>query len=176
MRHAERGHVRGSRGGPWLDKYLAVGDVSAEDRRRLFAFARDLLNSDYAGHRLTFQLFAQSPAFAHLLAVYNNYDFDGPADLVRRYAGLEHGGARGSAVAAPLTTERPERDAAPRCVARVRDRGAPRRGTEQGELDLVADGAVAIRDGRRSRRLGPTDDVLARVGRCRRADARRDRD
>ena len=75
--------------GPWLDKYLAIGDVCAEDRRRLFAFARDLLNSDYAGHRLTFQLFAQSPAFAHLLAVYNNYDFDGPADLVKRYAQIE---------------------------------------------------------------------------------------
>ena len=67
---------------------IASAAVDAEDRRRLFAFARDLLNSDYAGHRLTFQLFAQSPAFAHLLAVYNNYDFDGPADLVRRYAGL----------------------------------------------------------------------------------------
>ena len=62
---------------------------SAEDRRKLLAFARDLLNSDYAGHRLTFQLFAQSPPFAHLLAVYNNYDFAGPADLVRQYAGLE---------------------------------------------------------------------------------------
>ena len=73
----------------WLDKYLAIGDVGAEDRRRLFAFARDLLNSDYAGHRLTFQLFAQSPRFSHLLAVYNNYDFAGPADLVKRYAGLE---------------------------------------------------------------------------------------
>jgi 4-hydroxyphenylacetate 3-monooxygenase len=79
--------------GPWLDKYLAVGDISAEQRRRLFAFARDLLNSDYAGHRLTFQLFAQSPAFAHLLAVYNNYDFEGPIDLVRRYAGMEPGAA-----------------------------------------------------------------------------------
>lgn len=74
--------------GPWLQKYYRVGAYSADDRRRLFAFARDLLNSDYAGHRLTFQLFAQSPAFAHLLAVYNNYDFEGPADLVRRYAGL----------------------------------------------------------------------------------------
>jgi 4-hydroxyphenylacetate 3-monooxygenase len=74
--------------GKWLHKYLAIGDIEAEDRRKLFAFARDLLNSDYAGHRLTFQLFAQSPSFAHLLAVYNNYDFAGPADLVRRYAGL----------------------------------------------------------------------------------------
>jgi len=74
--------------GPWLQKYYRVGEFGADDRRKLFAFARDLLNSDYAGHRLTFQLFAQSPAFAHLLAVYNNYDFAGPADLVRRYAGL----------------------------------------------------------------------------------------
>ena len=51
----------------------------AEDRRRLLAFARDLLNSDYAGHRLTFQLFAQSPPFAHLGAVYRNFDLVGPA-------------------------------------------------------------------------------------------------
>jgi 4-hydroxyphenylacetate 3-monooxygenase len=58
-------------------------------REQLLAFARDLMDSDYAGHRLTFQLFAQSPPFAHLLAVYNNYDFEGPLDLVRRYAGLE---------------------------------------------------------------------------------------
>ena len=75
--------------GEWLQKYYRIGRFGADDRRRLFAFARDLLNSDYAGHRLTFQLFAQSPAFSHLLAVYNNYDFDGPADLVRRFAGLE---------------------------------------------------------------------------------------
>ena len=32
-------------------------------------------------------------------------------------------------------------------VAQVRDRGAARRGHEQGELDLVPDGAVAVRDG-----------------------------
>ena len=69
-------------GARWLQKYFAIGEIPAEDRRRLFAFARDLLNSDYAGHRLTFQLFAQSPPFAHLLAVYNNYDFGGPLDLV----------------------------------------------------------------------------------------------
>lgn len=72
----------------WLAKYLAIGEIDAEDRRKFFAFARDLLNSDYAGHRLTFQLFAQSPAFSHLLAVYNNYDFSGPLELVRRYAGM----------------------------------------------------------------------------------------
>ena len=52
--------------GNWTEKYYTINaDWVAEDRRRLLAFARDLLNSDYAGHRLTFQLFAQSPPFAH---------------------------------------------------------------------------------------------------------------
>jgi aromatic ring hydroxylase len=47
----------------WLDKYYSIdADWQSEDRRRLLAFARDLLNSDYAGHRLTFQLFAQITA------------------------------------------------------------------------------------------------------------------
>ena len=74
--------------GPWLQKYYRIGDIDAEERRKLLAFARDLIDSDYAGHRLTFQLFAQSPPFAHLLAVYNNYDFSGPLDLVRKAADL----------------------------------------------------------------------------------------
>jgi 4-hydroxyphenylacetate 3-monooxygenase len=55
------------------------------------AFARDLVNSDYAGHRLTFQLFAQSPPFAHLAAVYRSFDFDGPLQFVQRSAGLSDG-------------------------------------------------------------------------------------
>jgi 4-hydroxyphenylacetate 3-monooxygenase len=74
--------------GPWLAKYFRVGDWEAEDRRKLFAFARDLLDSSYAGHRVSFQLFAQSPPFAHLLAVYNNYDFERPMDLVLTSAGI----------------------------------------------------------------------------------------
>jgi 4-hydroxyphenylacetate 3-monooxygenase len=74
--------------GPWLEKYFRIGDIEAEERRKLFAFARDLLNSDYAGHRLTFQLFAQSPPFSHLLAVYNNYDFEPSVRLVEQAAGL----------------------------------------------------------------------------------------
>ncbi len=74
---------------PWLDKYYTVNDHwLAEDRRKLLAFARDLLNSDYAGHRLTFELFAQSPPFAHLNAVYNNFDFSGPLEFVKHSAGL----------------------------------------------------------------------------------------
>lgn len=74
---------------PWLDKYYTINENwESEDRRRLLAFARDLVNSDYAGHRLTFQLFAQSPPFAHLLAVYRNFDFDESVELARDAAGI----------------------------------------------------------------------------------------
>lgn len=74
---------------PWLEKYYSVNDEwVAEDRRKLLAFARDMLNSDYAGHRLTFQLFAQSPPFTHLAAVYRNFDWDGPMEFVKHAAGL----------------------------------------------------------------------------------------
>ncbi|PQP25853.1 4-hydroxyphenylacetate 3-hydroxylase family protein [Rhodococcus opacus] len=74
---------------PWLEKFYSINDNwVADDRRKLLAFARDLLNSDYAGHRLTFQLFAQSPPFAQLAAVYRNFDFDGPLGLVKAAAGL----------------------------------------------------------------------------------------
>jgi len=74
---------------PWLEKFYTVnGDWVADDRRKLLAFGRDLLNSDYAGHRLTFQLFAQSPPFAQLAAVYRNFDWDGPLGLVKAAADL----------------------------------------------------------------------------------------
>lgn len=74
---------------PWLEKYYTVNeDWIADDRRKLLAMARDMLNSDYAGHRLTFQLFAQSPPFAHLAAVYRNFDWDGPLQFVQKAAGL----------------------------------------------------------------------------------------
>ena len=75
--------------GPWLEKYYSVNENwQAEDRRKLLAYARDLLNSDYAGHRLTFQLFAQAPPFAHLGAVYRNFDWEDTLDFVRRSADL----------------------------------------------------------------------------------------
>ncbi|MCY4542057.1 MAG: 4-hydroxyphenylacetate 3-hydroxylase family protein [Rhodobacteraceae bacterium] len=75
--------------GAWMNKFYTINDSwHAEDRRKLLAFARDLLNSDYAGHRLTFQLFAQSPPFAHLGAVYRNFGWDGPLDLVKNAADL----------------------------------------------------------------------------------------
>lgn len=74
---------------PWLDKFYTVNEAwVADDRRKLLALARDMLNSDYAGHRLTFQLFAQSPPFAHLAAVYRSFDWDGPLEFVKKVAGL----------------------------------------------------------------------------------------
>jgi len=89
----------------WLDKYYTINDNwTAEDRRKLLAFARDLVNSDYAGHRLTFQLFAQAPPFANVAAVYRSFDFDGPLDLVRRAADLSDritGTGDGRAAGAP---------------------------------------------------------------------------
>ncbi len=75
--------------GPWLQKFYTIGeDWTAEDRRKLLAFARDLIDSDYAGHLLTFQLFAQSPPFANLAAVYRTFDWDGPLRKVQQAAGL----------------------------------------------------------------------------------------
>ena len=74
---------------PWLEKYYTVNEFwSAEDRRKLLAYARDLLNSDYAGHRVTFELFAQSAPFAHLNAVFTNFDFGQPLRFTQRAAGL----------------------------------------------------------------------------------------
>ncbi|MDH5452548.1 MAG: 4-hydroxyphenylacetate 3-hydroxylase, partial [Paracoccaceae bacterium] len=74
---------------PWLDKFYTINDEwVADDRRKLLGLARDLLNSDYAGHRLTFQLFAQSPPFAQLAAVYRNFDWNGPLEFAHKAAGL----------------------------------------------------------------------------------------
>ncbi len=79
----------GAETGPWMEKFYSINERwTAEDRRRLLAYARDLLNSDYAGHRLTFQLFAQSPPFANLAAVYRSFDWSGPLRHVQRAAGL----------------------------------------------------------------------------------------
>ncbi len=73
----------------WLEKYYSINEEwQHADRRKLLAFARDLVNSDYASHRLTFQLFAQSPPFAHLNAVYMNYDPTDALQFVKKSAGL----------------------------------------------------------------------------------------
>lgn len=73
----------------WLKKFYTLNDNwESEDRRKLLAFARDLVSSDYAGHRLAFVQFAQAPHFNHLAAVYKSFDFEGPLDFVRKTAGL----------------------------------------------------------------------------------------
>jgi 4-hydroxyphenylacetate 3-monooxygenase len=73
----------------WMDKFYSVNEAwVAEDRRRLLAYARDLLNSASAGHRTTFQLFAQAPPFAHLNAVFQTFDWRRSLDFVKRAAGL----------------------------------------------------------------------------------------
>jgi len=73
----------------WMDKYYTINDGwLADDRRRLLALARDLLNSDYAGHRLTFQLFAQAPPFAQSAAVYRSFDWDSTLQFAQKAGGM----------------------------------------------------------------------------------------
>ena len=75
--------------GKWMEKFYTINDTwKSEDRRKLLAYARDLLNSDYGGHRLTFQLFAQSAPFAQSGAVYRNFDWDATLEFVQKSAGL----------------------------------------------------------------------------------------
>ncbi len=75
----------------WMDKYYTVNDEwQAEDRRKLLALARDALNSDYAGHRLTFQLFAQSPPFSQSAAVYRSFDWNQTLKFAQKAGGLSN--------------------------------------------------------------------------------------
>ncbi|KMY42705.1 4-hydroxyphenylacetate 3-hydroxylase family protein [Peribacillus loiseleuriae] len=73
----------------YVDTYYSVGDWSAEERGKLLYFARDLLNSSYAGHRTTFELFAQSPPFAQQMAVFNSFDAEAQREMVRKAAVLK---------------------------------------------------------------------------------------
>jgi len=75
--------------GPYLHKYYTVNETwQWDDRQKLLAFARDLINSDYAMHKMCFYLFGHATPYVHLNLVYNNFDFEGPVDFVRRAAGL----------------------------------------------------------------------------------------
>ena len=74
---------------PWMEKFYTISDEwLAEDRRKLLALGRDLLNSDYAGHRLTFQLFAQAPPFAQSAAVYRTFDWDNALRFAQKAGGM----------------------------------------------------------------------------------------
>jgi 4-hydroxyphenylacetate 3-monooxygenase len=74
---------------PWMEKFYTINDAwLSDDRRKLLALGRDLLNSDYAGHRLTFQLFAQAPPFAQSAAVYRTFDWDQTLRFAQKAGGL----------------------------------------------------------------------------------------
>lgn len=83
----------------------AGGAAGVEDRARLMGFARDLINSAQAGHRLSYFGLAQGAPHAQRAALYGNFDFEGPLDLVRRAAGL--GEIAAPAGAAPPATAAP---------------------------------------------------------------------
>jgi 4-hydroxyphenylacetate 3-hydroxylase C terminal len=85
---APRGRTNG-----WKSFYTFNDNWLAEDRRKLSAFAPDLLNSDYADHRLTFVQFAHAPHFNHLNTVCNAFDFSGPLDFVKKAPDLPTGSA-----------------------------------------------------------------------------------
>ncbi|SDI17064.1 4-hydroxyphenylacetate 3-hydroxylase family protein [Alteribacillus bidgolensis] len=74
----------------YIDKYYSVGEEwSAEERGKLLYFARDLLNSSYAGHRTTFELFAQSPPFAQQMAAFSSFDMEPQREMVKKAANLK---------------------------------------------------------------------------------------
>ena len=88
VRHAGCRRLRRPGHRPWLDKFYSINESwAAEDRRKLLAFARPA-ELRLRRAQLTFQLFAQSPPFAHLNAVYMNFDFSGPLEFVKKSAGL----------------------------------------------------------------------------------------
>ncbi|MET3291240.1 UNVERIFIED_CONTAM: 4-hydroxyphenylacetate 3-monooxygenase [Brevibacillus sp. OAP136] len=72
----------------YIDQYYSVGEWSAEERSKLLYFARDLLNSSYAGHKVTFELFAQSPPFAQALHAFKSFDLSPAREMVRKAADL----------------------------------------------------------------------------------------
>ncbi|MCH7996590.1 MAG: 4-hydroxyphenylacetate 3-hydroxylase family protein [Chloroflexi bacterium] len=72
----------------YLEKYYAIRDWGMEDRIKLLLFTRDLVDSSMAGHNLSFQLFAQSPPYANLVAMFNSFDPTPMKKLVRKAADL----------------------------------------------------------------------------------------
>ena len=79
----------------YLEKYYSIGEWGMEDRIRLLHFTRDLVNSSMAGHKLAFQLFAQSPPYANALALFHNFDPTPMKKLVKKAADLSEAIATG---------------------------------------------------------------------------------
>lgn len=68
--------------------FAAAGLEVHADLLALNAFAHDLMNSEQASHRLSFFTFAQAPAYAQNAALYRNFDWEGPLNMVRAMAGV----------------------------------------------------------------------------------------
>ncbi|KQL44270.1 4-hydroxyphenylacetate 3-hydroxylase [Brevibacillus choshinensis] len=74
----------------YIDQYYTLdGGWTPEKRTKLLYFARDLLNSAYGGHQITFELFAQAPPFAQYMAAFNHFDLNPVRDMVTKAAHLE---------------------------------------------------------------------------------------
>ena len=79
----------GEGSGGWLQKFYTLNqNWQADDRRKILAFARDLLNSGLCRAPLGFRAVCPGAAFQPLAAVHDSFDFSGPLDFVRRAADL----------------------------------------------------------------------------------------
>lgn len=75
--------------GPWLRKFYSLNENwDSEDRRKLLALARDLVNSSHAGQKASFLQFAQASNFLHLASVYSNFDASPALSFSQRAAGM----------------------------------------------------------------------------------------
>lgn len=75
--------------GEWLEKFYTINEEwVADDRRKLLAFARDLLNSDYAGHRLTLTTSRPVAAVRASRRRLPEFDWNNTLDFVQQAAGL----------------------------------------------------------------------------------------
>ena len=75
--------------GPWLQKFYSLNESwEAEDRRKLLALAKDLVNSGHAGQKASFLQFAQASNFLHLGAVFSSFDSSPALNFSQRAAGM----------------------------------------------------------------------------------------
>ncbi len=86
-----------------INKYFAIGDVTAEDRLRVLHLASELTMTSFAGRTQLYQMFAESPLMAQAASLYATYDRQSSIARAARVAGLGakcSGGDRRHAAAA----------------------------------------------------------------------------
>ena len=145
--------------GPWLEKYLAVGEVAGRGSP-----AAVRVRARPAQLRLR-RPPADLPAVRPVARV--RAPARGLQQLRLRRAGRPRAPLRRAASSRwrrrRPADERPERGAGGVCGVGASIAARHGAGLEQGELDLIVDGAVAIRDGLIAA-VGPTDEVLREWG------------